>query len=139
MLCIGAGAGSHPQGAPASRGARGEPWAGGEALTASSEPSPSAGSGYKHCWKRGQKPGCISLRRKGKKKGFVYIVICEKLFCDAVTKGCFVVYNNIVSADFSVTSWLFLLKRCQFNASLVAVPTTYFFNLWKCLCGICWI
>lgn len=60
---------------------------------------------------------------------FVYIVISEKLFCDAVTKGCFVVYNNIVGADFSVTSWLFLLKTCHFNASLVAASTTYFFNL----------
>ncbi|RLW10415.1 hypothetical protein DV515_00001972, partial [Chloebia gouldiae] len=40
----------------------------------------------------------------GEKKVFVYIVISEKLFCDTVAKGCFVVDNNMVSADFSVTS-----------------------------------
>lgn len=44
------------------------------------------------------------FKGEGKKKVFVYIVISEKLFCDTVTKGCFMVYNNIVSADFSVTS-----------------------------------
>lgn len=104
-------------------GCEGSWWAAGEALTSAPNllvlQGPSTNTPGK-----GARDRVYLFKEEGGEKVLVYIVISEKLFCDAVTKGCFVVYNTMLSADSSVTSWIFLLKTCHFNASLVAAPTT---------------